>query len=145
MGFSERFGNPVVKLVRDGIEFSQVLINLFFNAAEAMPKGGNLTVRARTNPVLSPDVDKGGAEHHPEVTIAVSDTGTGVDPESMPNIFRPFFTTKKKKGMGLGLSICEGILKAHGGRISVESTWGIGTTFYLHLPLTEAKNDERVA
>jgi PAS domain S-box-containing protein len=129
----------------DSQQLQQVLINLFFNAAEAMPKGGKLTIRAKTDPVLSPGVDKDGAESHSEVTIAVSDTGTGVDPESMPNIFRPFFTTKKKKGMGLGLSICEGILKAHGGRISVESTWGIGTTFCLHFPLTEAKSDDRVA
>ena len=133
------------RIYADPQQLQQVLINLFFNAAEAMPKGGTVTVRAKSNPVLSPEVDKNGGESHSELTIAVSDTGTGVDPESMPNIFRPFFSTKKKKGMGLGLSICEGILKAHGGRISVESTWGNGTTFYLHFPLTEANNDERVA
>jgi len=79
------------------------------------------------------------------LTIAVSDTGIGIGPESVRNIFRPFFTTKKKKGMGLGLSICERIMKIHGGRISVESTRGVGTTFYLHFPLTEARDHGRVS
>ncbi|HEV8341568.1 MAG TPA: ATP-binding protein [Candidatus Binatia bacterium] len=111
----------------DGNQLVQVLINLFFNAAEAMPGGGTLTVRATA---LFPD-----QATEEKLMIAVSDTGIGIEPEAMANIFRPFFTTKKKKGMGLGLSICERIIKAHGGEIKVESTCGSGTTFYLHFPL----------
>jgi PAS domain S-box-containing protein len=111
----------------DGNQLVQVLINLFFNAAEAMPGGGTLTVRAAA---VFPD-----QATEEKLLIAVSDTGIGIEPEAMANIFRPFFTTKKKKGMGLGLSICERIIKAHGGEIKVESTCGSGTTFYLHFPL----------
>jgi two-component system NtrC family sensor kinase len=62
----------------------------------------------------------------------------GIDPKFAPNIFRPFFSTKKKRGMGLGLSICEGIMTTHGGTISADSTLGKGTTFCLHIPLAEA-------
>ena len=72
-----------------------------------------------------------------ELIITVSDTGAGVDSESKANIFRPFYSTKKGKGMGLGLYICERIMETHKGRISVESAPGSGATFYLHFPLTE--------
>jgi signal transduction histidine kinase len=77
--------------------------------------------------------------------IAVSDTGAGIPKENMTKIFRPFFTTKKKKGMGLGLSICERIVEAHGGRILVESAPGKGTTFYLHFPLRETREYGRAS
>ena len=80
----------------------QVLINLFFNAVDAMPAGGSLSVGAAT-------------EGTSNLTIAVSDTGQGIHPETLPHIFRPFFTTKKKRGTGLGLSVCDRIIKAHGG------------------------------
>ena len=74
------------------------------------------------------------------MVIAVTETGHGIDPQDMSNIFRPFFSTKKSKGMGLGLSICEKIIKGHGGRIDVESTPGRGTTFKLYFPVgTEGK------
>jgi two-component system NtrC family sensor kinase len=106
----------------------QVLINLFFNAVDAMPAGGTLTVRAATE----------DASH---LTIAVSDTGQGIHPETLPHIFRPFFTTKKKGGTGLGLSVCERIIKAHGGTIRVESSLESGTTFFLEFPLMEDKQD----
>jgi PAS domain S-box-containing protein len=114
----------------DAQQLEQVLVNLFFNAAEAMPEGGTLTVRAAAQP----------AERN-ELTIAVSDTGVGIDAYDLPNIFRPFFTTKTKRGMGLGLSICESIIKVHGGKIEAESAPGKGTTFYLRLPL-ERRRDE---
>jgi signal transduction histidine kinase len=106
----------------------QVLINLFFNAVDAMPAGGTLRVRA-------------GAEGAGDLTITVVDTGQGIDPEILPHIFRPFFTTKKKRGTGLGLSVCDRIIKAHGGSITVESRQGRGTTFSLHFPLAEGKQD----
>jgi PAS domain S-box-containing protein len=115
----------------DAQQFQQVLLNLYFNAVEAMPEGGALTVRATARP-----------PH--EVVIAVADTGQGIAPEDLPKIFRPFFSKKKTKGMGLGLSICEAIMKAHGGAIEVKSTPGRGTTFYLRVPLPRS-GDERSA
>jgi signal transduction histidine kinase len=126
-------------ILADPQQLRQVLLNLAFNAAEAMPNGGTLTFRAATD-FLEPA--KNGQECDPtnrELTIAVSDTGVGIDSDKLSNIFRPFFTTKKRKGMGLGLSICERIVKSHQGRIRAESTPGKGTTFYLHFPATEAK------
>ncbi len=110
----------------------QVLINLFFNAVDAMPAGGTLSVGA-------------SAEGTNYLTIAVSDSGQGIHPETLPHIFRPFFTTKQKRGTGLGLSVCERIIKAHGGSITVESCQDRGTTFFLHFPLREGKSDERVS
>ncbi|MBI1822567.1 MAG: hypothetical protein HYR80_00390, partial [Nitrospirae bacterium] len=63
------------------------------------------------------------------------DTGSGIQPNDLPKIFRTFFTTKQTKGMGLGLSICESIMKGHGGRMAVESSPGKGTIFYLYFPV----------
>ena len=120
----------------DPNQLQQVLLNLFFNAAEAMPKGGCLAIRATTRSVSS-----GRGRKAKELTLAVSDTGVGIESAALPKIFRSFFTTKQKKGMGLGLSICERIMKAHGGRISVESAPGKGTTFYLHFPLADKGDD----
>ncbi len=71
-----------------------------------------------------------------EVVVTVADTGTGIAADHQVQIFRPFFTTKTKEGMGLGLSICESIMTAHGGRIAVESRVGDGTTFSLFFPVT---------
>jgi two-component system NtrC family sensor kinase len=123
----------------DPQQLKQVLINLFFNAAEAMPEGGKLAIRAAA---ANAAAQTNGRD---ELVISVSDTGSGINPDSMASIFRPFFTTKKKRGTGLGLSICDRIMKAHGGSVSVESKQGAGTTFYLRFPLMEAKNREASA
>src|SRR5262245_9420401 len=109
----------------DPQHLKQVLINVFFNAVEAMPDGGKLSVAASTGL---------GAG---QMVISIADTGMGIDPEAMPHIFRPFFTTKKKRGTGLGLSVCDRIMRAHGGTINVESSQGNGTTFFLCFPLME--------
>jgi signal transduction histidine kinase len=106
----------------------QVLINLFFNAVDAMPGGGALTVGAST-------------DDSTHLIVRVSDTGQGIYPDALPHIFQPFFTTKTKKGTGLGLAVCERIIRAHGGTISVESNPGSGTTFFLRFPLMEGKSD----
>jgi two-component system NtrC family sensor kinase len=103
-------------------QMRQVMLNLFKNAKEAMPKGGTLTVRTE--------------KQENEVLIHIQDTGVGI-PEAIRNkIFEAFFTTKQKvKGVGLGLSVCYGILKDHGGEIAVESEEGKGTTFVISLPI----------
>jgi two-component system sensor histidine kinase HydH len=110
-----------------------VLLNLFFNALEAMPHGGALRVQAT---VLPRSVKANGKLDSEEVAIMVTDTGTGIAADHLGQIFRPFFTTKIKEGMGLGLSICESIMIAHGGRITVDSRIGQGTTFSLFFPVT---------
>jgi PAS domain S-box-containing protein len=114
----------------------QVLLNLCVNARDAMPDGGSLTLTAE-NVLVNAEM----ATHHPDarvgdyVCISVSDTGQGIAPEQMENIFRPFFTTKDPgKGTGLGLSTSLNIIKNHGGFLVVNSQVGNGTEFKFHLP-----------
>jgi two-component system NtrC family sensor kinase len=106
-------------------QLTQVFVNLFTNAAHAMrPGGGELSIRMDTNP-----------KQH-TLTVAIADTGTGIDEHDMPQIFEPFFTTKTEgRGTGLGLSIVRGIMDAHGGTIEASSVLGEGTVFTLTLPL----------
>ena len=112
------------RIYADPQQLQQVLVNLSLNAVDAMPAGGKLTLRAKQ--------DSSG-----QMTLAVADTGFGIDADTLPKIFQPFFTAKKWRGMGLGLPICERIVKSHGGRIEVESQPGQGTTFTIHLPLNQ--------
>jgi PAS domain S-box-containing protein len=110
----------------DSPQLEQVLVNLYLNAIDAMPEGGKLTVAARmaqsdsTTPVLM---------------LTVADTGFGIAEADLAKIFQPFFTAKKRRGMGLGLPICQRIVKNHGGRMEVESQSGRGTSVKIHLPL----------
>jgi PAS domain S-box-containing protein len=107
-------------------QLQQALINLIFNAIDAMPDGGRLHIAARIS------------EDRNRVALVVSDTGTGISPSDMPHIFEPFFSTKAEGyGVGLGLSTVYGIVERHGGKIDVESTPGKGTTFTLVLPIRE--------
>jgi PAS domain S-box-containing protein len=117
------------KIYADPQELEQVLVNLYLNAIDAMPESGTLTVTAK--PVSSAS----GAPQ--EIVISVADTGFGITPEDLPKIFQPFFTAKKKRGLGLGLPICDRIIKNHGGRIKVESQPGQGTTFEIYLPVAQ--------
>lgn len=106
-------------------QLQQVLLNLFLNAKDAMPRGGTLAVSTRTA------ADAGGGR----VEVLVSDTGTGIPPEVRDRIFDPFFTTKgARQGTGLGLAISYGIVREHGGAISVDSASGEGTQFTVSLP-----------
>jgi two-component system NtrC family sensor kinase len=102
----------------------QVFLNLFINAIQAMLDGGTLRINAR------PSADGRW------VVIDVMDTGVGIDPEHLPQIFDPFYTTKQVgRGTGLGLSVTYGIIEKHGGHIEVKSTKGAGATFTVTLPL----------
>jgi PAS domain S-box-containing protein len=111
----------------DAQQLEQVLINVYLNAVDAMPQGGQLTVGAKLPPPNNGD--------QPLVVLSITDTGFGIEEENHTKIFLPFFTAKKTKGLGLGLPICERIIKNHGGRIEFSSVPGEGTTFRIYLPL----------
>ncbi|HND61344.1 MAG TPA: PAS domain S-box protein [Opitutaceae bacterium] len=123
------------KIMADGTQLKQVLLNLAFNARDAMPGGGRITLGAamveaahiqRVDPPL---------EAIPHVRISIADTGTGIRPEVLPHIFEPFFTTKEVgKGTGIGLSTVRSIVQQHNGAIVVSSELGVGTTFAIYLP-----------
>jgi two-component system, cell cycle sensor histidine kinase and response regulator CckA len=119
----------------------QVLLNLAVNSRDAMPRGGQLTVR--TSAVA---IDPAAARHNPEaapgrfVCLTFSDTGCGIAPENLGRIFEPFFTTKElDRGTGLGLATVYGIIKQHQGWIDVQSRLGEGTTFQIFLPASTAR------
>jgi two-component system cell cycle sensor histidine kinase/response regulator CckA len=124
----------------DPSQIEQVLMNLFLNAADAMPGGGDLTLK--TMNVNHKDMDSKLCDGVPGnyVQLTVTDTGVGMDPQTVERIFDPFFTTKKMgRGTGLGLASAYGIIKGHGGDINVESQLGRGTTFTLYLLASERK------
>ncbi len=108
----------------DRVQMEQVLANLTANARDAMPQGGRLTIAIAP----SDDVD--------EVVLSVSDNGSGMDADTATRAFEPFFTTKGKAGTGFGLSTVHGIVSQSGGRIAVDTTPGVGTTFAISLPIT---------
>jgi signal transduction histidine kinase len=106
----------------DQEQIHQLILNMALNAIEAMPEGGTLTIR--TSRIES---DAGDA-----VAISIRDTGTGIPKEAIKQIFTPFYTTKER-GVGLGLAVCQRIIRNHGGRIRVKSIPGRGTIFYIRL------------
>ena len=108
-------------------EFRELFLNLFVNAADAMPNGGCLDVR------ISDEAD--------EVVVDVSDTGGGMAPHVARRVFEPFFTTKDSNGTGLGLAQVKSVIIRHGGTISVDSEEGVGTRFTIVLPAVAAKNE----
>lgn len=107
-------------------KLQQVFLNLFLNARDAMSGGGTLRITTEVNG---------------HVSVAISDTGSGIAPEHLQRIYDPFFTTKsapgegQRRGTGLGLAVTYGIIQEHAGKIHVESSMGAGTTFYLEFPM----------
>jgi signal transduction histidine kinase len=114
------------RIYADHQQLEQVLVNLYLNALDSMSEGGKLLVEAKIAE---------GDGIAPEAVITVADTGFGIAETELCKIFLPFFSAKKGKGLGLGLPICERIVKNHGGKIEVESQPGRGTTFKIYLPL----------
>jgi nitrogen-specific signal transduction histidine kinase/CheY-like chemotaxis protein len=136
----EQLAADLWKALADKGGLERALVNLAVNARDAMWDGGVLTIETR-----SVVLDQDYAEQHEEVApgeytmLAVTDTGTGMSPETMKRIFEPFFTTKEVgKGSGLGLSMVYGFIKQSGGHVSVSSEVGRGTTVTLFLPRAKA-------
>jgi signal transduction histidine kinase len=114
------FTEDTPKITVDIDKMKRVCVNIIKNAFDAMPEGGKLTVKSR--------------KARGNVEFSFTDTGAGVPKETLERLFTPLFTTKAR-GMGFGLAICKRIVEAHGGKISVESTVGKGTTFTLTIPV----------
>jgi two-component system NtrC family sensor kinase len=120
------FDPDIPEIMASTNQMRQVMLNILKNAKEAMPKGGILTVRT--------------TKEEEKILVHIKDTGVGIPEEIRDKIFEAFFTTKQKvKGVGLGLSVCYGIIKDHGGEIRVESEEGKGTSFIISLPI-ESQN-----
>jgi len=135
----KQFDSTLPPLALDSGQMERAFLNLFLNALQAMPGGGRLTIQTKVHksgdhlregfPIFaSSGQEAGWAE------VSVTDTGEGIQPEVLGEIFRPFFTTKAK-GTGLGLSLAQRIIEQHQGQIFAESRVGVGTTFYLRLPI----------
>jgi len=126
--FIETYHPQLPKVQVDKTQMHQVFLNLFLNAIQAMPSGGELKIQA--SPILLTSVE-GFKQNF--IKVVISDTGRGIPPHIVQKIFDPFFTTKPK-GIGLGLSITYQIIKKHGGTVKVESQWEKGTSFIINLP-----------
>jgi two-component system, cell cycle sensor histidine kinase and response regulator CckA len=128
----------------DRAQVEQILMNLLINAADAMPKGGKISIRTFTAPSGdAPPAVATSPEGRDYVVLRVTDTGSGMDSETLSMVFEPFFTTKPQgQGTGLGLSMVHGIVRQHEGAITVESQPGKGTTFLVYLPRVEAAKSE---
>jgi signal transduction histidine kinase len=114
-------------------EIREALTNLIFNAVDAMPDGGTLTLKTKVAEII-PDSNDSTAVR--QVKIEVSDTGLGMDEKTRLRCFEPFYTTKGERGTGLGLATVYGMVKRHGAEIEIESAIGIGTTVRLHFPVS---------
>ncbi len=133
--FRVEIGPDIPAISADSNQIHQALLNLCLNARDAIPNSGTINIVVKN---VGPGILKGHsreAEAGRYVQVAVSDTGSGMDSETLSHIFEPFFTTKANgRGTGLGLSVVFGIMKAHNGFIDVESKAGMGTSFSLYFP-----------
>ena len=125
----------------DPAQIQQVILNLALNAQDAMPKGGRLSIQTRNETSPNGDFLPGFG---PWVKLSVTDTGTGIEPETQKHVYEPFFTTKKGKGTGLGLTTVYGIVKQWKGQIHLWSTPGVGAVFSLFFPAHSAEAETKV-
>jgi two-component system, LuxR family, sensor kinase FixL len=129
---AHEFAADVPAILADRQQLRQVLLNLFTNAGDAMPRGGQLHLRVQRGELPGP---------RPAVVIEVADTGTGIPPQHLARVTDPFFTTKEEgKGTGLGLAICKRIVVEHRGTLEIDSVVNRGTTVRITLPVTNETN-----
>lgn len=146
VSMSSRFDQQLWNISADVSRIERIITNLVANARDAMPSGGELIIET-ANTVL----DSNFCKNHPElkpgnyVLLQICDTGTGIGPDALEKIYEPFFTTKKGKGIGLGLSSVFGIVRQFGGEIICYSELGNGTTFKIYLPQTKEKAIQEAA
>jgi len=134
--YYRRFDPDLWPAIADADQISQIITNLCLNSRDAMPKGGRLAVQT-ANVVVDDEYVRGQVIAQPGefVCLTIADTGAGMTPEVQARVFEPFFTTKPQgAGTGLGLAMVYGIAKAHGGWVTCESEFGVGTRMDLFLP-----------
>lgn len=128
--------DDLLPVMSDSAQIEQIILNLAINARDAMPQGGKLTIKTKNEITSEFSVGENGDEKLKKYAVLeISDTGTGMDKQTMERIFEPFFTTKEEgKGTGLGLSMIYGVVKQYKGEIKVNSKMGFGTSFKIYLP-----------
>jgi PAS domain S-box-containing protein len=137
----QRLRSRVEKVNADPAQIEQVLMNLAINARDAMPEGGDLIFETGALSLPEPDSNHPGVDPGEYVLLTVSDTGAGLDEETLKHIFEPFFTTKEAgHGTGLGLAMVYGIVRNHGGFIKCSSSPGRGASFRIYLPAIETED-----
>jgi PAS domain S-box-containing protein len=138
------FEDDLLPIAVDEGQIDQVLLNLYVNAADAMPGGGKLILKTRNQTHLNIKSDQYNPAPGNYVQLTITDTGSGMDKATLERIFDPFFTTKEMgRGTGLGLASVYGIIKSHDGYIDVESEMGHGTTFTIFLPASDGGAEGR--
>ncbi len=139
-------GNGIWPVEVDRGQFEQVLLNLFVNAGQAMPRGGEIFLETRNTVLDSQEVRPFQLSPGKYIQIKCTDTGVGIDDAIKEKIFDPFFTTKQKEmGTGLGLASAYGIVTNHDGFINVSSKLGEGTTFTIFLPASNQEVESELA
>jgi PAS domain S-box-containing protein len=139
----EKYAEDLCFVEVDQGQIGQVLLNLYVNALQAMPEGGELYIKTENITLDEDYVRPFNLKSGRYIKISVTDTGVGMDESIRQRIFEPFFTTKKKgRGTGLGLASAYRIIKTHKGIINVYSEKGKGTTFYIYLPISKKETDK---
>jgi CheY-like chemotaxis protein len=135
-----KVGDDLWAVEVDRGQMEQVMLNLFVNAWQAMPGGGDMYLSVENVALGREEVSPYGIDPGRFVKITVTDTGVGMEEATKERIFEPFFSTKQRgRGTGLGLASVYGIIKNHGGFISVESETAVGTSFMVHLPASNKR------
>ena len=134
----KKYGENLRPAAVDQSQIEQVLLNIFINAWQAMPEGGDLYIQTKNEILYENFVRAYGVAPGKYIKISIRDTGIGMDEKTMKRVFDPFFTTKEKeRGIGFGLASAYGIIKNHNGIITVESAKDKGTTFHVYLPASD--------
>jgi PAS domain S-box-containing protein len=137
-----KLDKEISSIEADPGQLEQVFLNIFINASHAMPDGGRLIIVTSSVILSEPEAKSFDAKAGVFVKISITDTGAGMDQQTLERIFEPFFTTRAERGgSGLGLASAYGIIRNHGGTINAYSEPGKGTTFNIYLPSSENKTD----